>query len=379
MKILDYLNLNPEAFGIDMSDLSIRIVKLKKKGDGLSLASFSQTGIKPGIIRKGIIRNEPGLVKLIRKTMSSVKGEKIKTNYVIVSLPEEKAFLQIIKMPKMEKEEIESAIRFEAENYIPVPLHKVYLDFQIIPPLSSKQSYLEVLIAAMPKEIVDGYVSCFKKAGLQIKALEVDSISIARALIKQGKSSEPILLIDLGATRTGFIIFKNNSLRFTSSIPISGQKFTEAVSRALEIDINKAEKLKIKYGLKGPERIRLKAKKNEKRFKKEIICEERVFEALIPILTDLIEQTKAYLDYYQSHEFSNHLPKNGKRVERIILCGDGANLKGLSKFLSLELKTLTQAGNPWINISKEIEMSLEESLKYTTAIGLALRGIKKDD
>ncbi len=377
--MFNFLTLNPEAFGIDISDLSLKLIKLKKKSDGLALASFGRRDIKPGIIKGGRIKNETGLVKVIRKAINNVEGEKIKTNYVIASLPEEKAFLQIIKMPKMEKEEIESAIRFEAENYIPVPLHKVYLDFQIISPLNSKQSYLEVLLAAMPKEIVDGYVSCFKKAGLQIKALEVDSISIARALIKQGKSPAPVLLIDLGSAMTGFMIFKNNSLRFTSSIPISGQKFTEAVSRALELDIKKAEKLKIKYGLKGPERIHLKGKRNEKRFRKEIICEERIFEALIPILTDLIEQTNAYLDYYQSHEFTNHISKNGERVEKIILSGGGANLKGLSNFLSLELKTLTQSGNPWINISKEIEMPLEESLKYTTAIGAALRGITNYD
>ena len=377
--MFNFLTLNPEAFGLDISDLSLKIIKLKKKGDGLALASFNQTSIKPGIIKGGKIRSEIGLVKLIRKAINNVKGEKIKTNYIIASLPEEKAFLQTIRMPKMEREEIESAIRFEAENYIPVPLHKVYLDFQIIPPLDNKQSYLEVLLAAMPKEIVDGYVSSFKKAGLQIKALEVDSISIARALIKNEKSSAPVLLIDLGATRTSFIIFINNSLRFTSSIPVSGQKFTEAVSRVLELDVKKAEKLKIKYGLKGPEKIHLKGKENEEKFQKEIICEERIFEALIPVLTDLIEQTKAYLDYYQSHEFANYLPKNGIGIEKIILCGGGANLKGFSKFLSLELKILTQSGNPWLNISKKIEMPLEESLKYTTAIGLALRGITNYD
>ncbi|KPJ56064.1 hypothetical protein AMJ49_05825 [Parcubacteria bacterium DG_74_2] len=373
--MLKFLTLNPEAFGIDISDLSLKLIKLKKKGDDLSLSSFGYASIKPGIIKEGKIKNEIGLVKIIRKAIRNVEGEKIKTNYVIASLPEEKAFLQVIKMPKVEKEEIESAIRFEAENYIPVPLHKVYLDFQIIPPLNQKQSYLEVLLAAMPKEIVDSYVSCFRKAGLKIKALEVDSIAVTRALIKQGKSSEPVLLIDLGADRTSFIIFKDNSLRFTSSVPVSCQKFTEAVSRVLKVDIKKAERLKIKYGLMGPEKIHLKGKRNKERFKKEIIWEERIFEALIPVLTDLVEQTKSYLDYYQSHESSNHLSKKRKGVEKIILSGGGANLKGLSNFLSLELKVLTQSGNPWLNISKEIELPLEESLKYTTAIGLALRGI----
>ncbi|MCK4520775.1 type IV pilus assembly protein PilM [Candidatus Parcubacteria bacterium] len=378
MKILDYLNLNPEAFGIDISDLSIRIVKLKKKGrgeptagQGLSLASFGQTSIKSGIIKEGRIRNELALVKAIQKAVSNIKGEKLKTRYVTASFPEKNAFLQVIKMPKMEREEMESAIRFEVENYIPMPIHKVYLDFQIIPSGNKKQNYFKVLLAAMPKDIVDPYVSCFKKAGLKIKALEVDSISIVRALLKNKKSLNTVLLIDLGAAKTSFIMFSDNSLRFTASIPISSQKFTEVISRALEVDIKRAEKLKTKYGLKNPETIHLKGKKNKAGFKKEIICQERIFEALIPILTDLVEQTKSYIDYYKSHS------KN-KEPEKIILCGGGANLKGISKFLSLELKILVQPGNPWINISKEIEMPLEKSLEYTTAIGLALRGITEN-
>ncbi|MGB2762356.1 MAG: type IV pilus assembly protein PilM [Minisyncoccales bacterium] len=384
MKILDYLNLNPEAFGIDISDSSIRIVKLKKKGrasptagQGLSLASFGQTSIKPGIIRDGKVRNEIGLVKAIQKAVKDVKGEKLKIKHVVASFPEKNAFLQMIKMPKMGKEEMESAIRFEAENYIPISVHKVYLDFQIIPSVNKKQNYFEVLLVAMPKDIVDSYVACFRKAGLKIKALEIDSISIARALIKNKESSNPVLLMDLGATKTSFIMFNKNSLRFTASIPISCQKFTEVISRVLEVDIKKAEKLKTKYGLKNPERVHLKGKRNKAGFKKEIICQERIFEALIPILTDLVEQTKSYLDYYKSHDVLGGFSGEKKEVEKIILCGGGANLKGISSFLSLELKVLVQSGNPWINISKGIEMPLEESLEYTTAIGLALMGINK--
>ena len=90
----------------------------------------------------------------------------------------------------------------------------------------------------------------------------------------------------------------------------------------------------------------------------------------------MVEQTKIHLNYYQSHEFPEHRLPNGKKVEKIILCGGGANLKGLAHFLSLELKILVEPGNPWINISEEIQLPLAESIRYTTAIGLALRGIK---
>ncbi len=363
--MLNFFNLQPETFGIDISDSSIIIMKLKKKGSQLKVAAFNEARLKPGIIRSGRVKNQLGLIKTLQEAVNKVQGEKINKDYAVLGLSEEKSFFQILKMPIMKKEDLENAIRFEAENYIPIPLHKVYLSFQVISSPSPKQDFLEVLTTAVPKEIVDSYVVCFKKAGIKIKAIEVDSLAITRALMKEGDVSGPIFIIDLGRNRTGFIIFENNSLRLTSSIPICGQRFTEILSRALEIDIKKAEKIKNEYGLKNPEKVVLKAKKNSKSFKKEILCQERIFEALTPALTDFVEQTRNYLDFYS------------KEVKKIILCGEGANLKGFSNFLSLELKIPTESGNPWINISEEIQMPLEKSLKYVIAIGLALRGVKK--
>ncbi|PIV64967.1 MAG: hypothetical protein COS09_01975 [Candidatus Nealsonbacteria bacterium CG01_land_8_20_14_3_00_12] len=143
------------------------------------------------------------------------------------------------------------------------------------------------------------------------------------------------------------------------------------------IDLAEAEKLKIKYGLEEKIQIKIKGEKIEKEKEK-----GKIFEALVPALVDLIQQIKRYLDYYQTHAFHEHLPPNGKGVSKILLCGGGANLKGLTDFLSLQLKIPTELGNPWINIlpepQKEVrELPFEESLKYTTALGLALRGIKE--
>ncbi|PIP24674.1 MAG: hypothetical protein COX33_00685, partial [Candidatus Nealsonbacteria bacterium CG23_combo_of_CG06-09_8_20_14_all_36_125] len=106
-----------------------------------------------------------------------------------------------------------------------------------------------------------------------------------------------------------------------------------------------------------------------------------IFEALIPALVDLTQQIKRYLEYYQTHASHEHLPPDGKGVSKILLCGGGANLKGLPELLSLELRIPTELGNPWINIlaegKKVSKLPFEKSLSYTTAIGLALRGIKQ--
>ena len=350
--MFDFLTLKQEAFGLDISDLSLKIVKLKKRGKFFDLDSFGETGIKPGIIKQGEIKKEEELVKIIKDAYSKVNGEKLKTKYVVASLPEEKAFLQVIKMPLMSEQDLQSAVIYEAENYIPLPVEKVYLSFQVVPSARNHSDHLDVLIVALPKTTVNPYVFCLKKAGLKPIALEVESLSICRALIKNETSFSPVLLIDLGANRTGFTVFSGNSLRFTSSISVSSQSFTDIISKTLKVNSLKAEKLKLKYGLK----------------------EKKVFNALIPAIIDLIEQIQKYLDYYQTH---------ASHIKKILLCGGGAQLEGFTDFLSAQLKIKVEISNPWINILPGDfsipKKSFQDSLRYTTALGLALRAIKRND
>ncbi len=379
--MLNFLTLKPEAFGLDISDLSLKIIKLKKRGKFFALSSFLEKDINPNIIREGEIKDEQGLAKIIKEALPKVKGERLKTKYAVASLPEEKAFLEVIQLPKMPMEDLKSAVIYESENYIPLPIEEVYLDSQIVPPMYDHLDHFDVLIAALPRKIVDPYLSCLRKAGLQPLALEIESLAIARALIKKEITPFPVLLIDIGATRTSFIIFSGYSLKFTSSIPVSSQKFTEAIAKALDIDFKKADELKMKYGLNAAEKVILKKKTKDHQFDKEIIGDKRIFEAMIPILTDLSEQIKKCLSFYQTHTSHEHLGSGKHDIEKILISGGGANLKGLTDFLSGELKIPVAQANPWINILPEPlrevpQLSFEDSLKYTTSLGLALRGAR---
>jgi len=360
--MLSFLDLSPEIFGIDINDLSIKIVKLKKSRNAFDLVSFNEVSIKQGIVKEGVIQDQDALSDAIRLACNTVKGKKLATNYVIASLPEEKSFSQVIQMPKMTEEELQSAVSFEAENYIPLPIDKVYLDFQVINSHEQNhENHLDLLINGMPKSIVDSYVSCFKKAGLTPCILEVESQAITRALIKHREEMSPLLIIDLGVANTGFIIFSSGSIRFTSSISISSEQITHTIADKLGISFNKAEALKLRYGLAS----------NGQR-------EQKIKEAISPIILELANQIKKYINFYQGHVSHEYFPSEGN-IEKVILCGGGANLKKLPDFLSKELKIPVETGNPLINIKKNGYTSLlKNPLAFTTAIGLALRGAHKE-
>src|SRR5688572_9935841 len=159
--MLNFLNLQPEAFAIDINDVSMRIVKLQKKPKGFCVVSFNEATIPEGVMKDGVIQKKEVLADIIKKTCAQAHGRKLGTKYVIASLPEEKAFSQIIQMPSMTKEELQTAVPFEAENYIPLTIDKVYLDFEQIASGSrvlgaQKEAHANVLINVMPKTVVDG-------------------------------------------------------------------------------------------------------------------------------------------------------------------------------------------------------------------------------
>jgi type IV pilus assembly protein PilM len=357
--MLNFLELEPESFGLDISDLSLKIARLKRKGKGFRLASWGEQELKKGIIEQGEIKYEDALTKEIKKAVEKVKGEKIDINNVIASLPERKAFIQVIRMPKMNEKDLKTAVPFEAENHIPISIESSYIDYQIIG--KDVSGGFSVLTAAVLRATSDSYFSALKQAGLNPRVLEVESESIVRALVKNELSPKPILIIDFGRSCTSFIIFYNRSIVFTTSADICSENLTKVIADSLSVDWKEAERLKMKYGCK-----KTKIKEGEK-----------VADALEGYLAGLSKQAEKYIAYYQGQNKTNKLSK-------VFLTGRGANLKGLVEFLYYDLKIPVEIANPWVNILpeelKEVpEMPFKDSIGYTTALGLALRGVKKYD
>ena len=362
--MLEFLSLKEEAFGLDISDSSLKIAKLKGKEKPFDLVSFGEAEIGPGIIKDGEVQKENDLTKIIKEALSKTKEGKLKTKCVIASLPEEKAFLEVIQMPKLKPEELKDAVLLGAENYIPLPPEDVYLDFQIVEPLLDHLDHTDVLIAALPRKIVDPYVESIKKAGLQLRALEIESLSIARALVKNETSSSPILIVDFGANKTSFVIFSGHSVRFTSSVPISSQAITNDIAKELNLPSKEAEVLKIKIGLEKE------------------ISPGKTLKAISSVLDSLVTEIEKCLGYYQGHIFHEHLPAGSKGINKILLSGGGVNLKGLPEFLTMATRLPVETGSPWINIleapiKKIPPLPYEKSLAFTTALGLALRGLRE--
>lgn len=362
---MSIFSFKEKSIGVDLSDFSLKIAYLKKKRKGYVIKNLLEIEIPSGLVAQGEIKDQEKLFSIFKEVFKKIKDAGIRTRYITASLPEEKIFISVVQLPKMEEEEIESALGFEIEANIPYSLKDVYYDWELIP--SANIDHLDVLVAAIPKKIVDSYLDIFKKAGFKPVVFEVESQAIARALVSFNSSDKnqnlPLLLIDLGATRTSFIIYSGGAIRFTSSIPVSSRDFTLEISKSLKISEKDAEDLKIKHGIerKGAEAV-------------------KIFDSLLPRLTTLIEKIQSLIVFYQSH--AKHEHGRSLEFEKIILSGGGANLSGLSRYLSDELKNKVETADPFVNLGqyskKDPNLNRVKGLSFATAIGLALRDISKE-
>jgi type IV pilus assembly protein PilM len=320
---MSIFNNNLNAFGLDLSDRSIKVAQLKRNEEKIYLSAYGRENVPEGLIKDGEIKDAEAVASLIKKALADSRPSPIKSKFVVYSIPEPKGFIRVVDIPYVGESNIEDTVRYEAEQLFPIDISESYLDWQI---LSRNSDTLKILVAAVPKQLVDSYSLVLKSAGLVPIAAEIESIAITRSLINEKQSSRPILIIDLGKDRTSFIIFKSPAVQFTASIPVCGKEFNKAIAKEFGVDEEKAEKIKESCGL---------SLKSECR---------RVYRAIQPSLHEMIRYIDKLTDYYRGHY------KSESDIAKVIICGGEARIIGISSFLSLRIKKEIERANPWINI-----------------------------
>ncbi len=366
------------AFGLDISDLSIKLIQLKKIRNEIKLHSSNEIPIPKGYIVSGIIEKPQEVIQLIQKIVKTSLGNKVLSSNVIVSLPETKTFIKLIEISQVENKKIKDAVEQEISQHIPLAKEDMYFDWQIIRKIINNQEQkIQILIGAAPKNIVDSYADILKKAGFCPQIFEIEACAITRNFI-QKENDNPQIILDLGASRSSLIIYNHQTIQFSISIPLSGEQVTQKIASKLGITLEQAEKAKKICGCD------------------ETKCQGVIKEILSEYLFELSEEIKKILIFHKTY-FSF----NGTFKE-ILLCGGASNLIGLDVYLSNQLGIAVKREIPWIFkaqcfnhqkptfkslvynfffqsiFSKKIKscpFSEDKFASYATVLGLALRGI----
>lgn len=346
-------------FGLEISDDSIRMIQLDFDGGEEVLRSFSQVSIPHGVVVDGEIMDKSALGRAISDGLKKAKPRTFGGHSVICSLPESKAFLRIISIPKMDERELGETIKWELEANIPMAIDQVYYDWQLIDDelMNGDQKRMNILVVAVARSVVDNMVEVLGKSGLTLVALETESIAQSRSLIDSKSKGKTSIVVDISRRRTSFLISVGSTPCFTSSIPVSIQTIISNISKSFGVDAEESAKILAAYGIGS------------------IVSQDAVFRALSPLMEELVSEIRRSIDFYVSDL------KYSKSVDEVVLIGRGALLRGMSPFLSKELEMKVKVGNPWINVNtgnKIPAIDFNESVEHGTSIGLGLRGLRQD-
>ncbi len=338
------------SVGLDIGFSSIKVVALAKDKTYKLISLGSIVSPQPGMLSDADSDLE-AVGKTIKNLLSATHLE---GRDVVAALPESRVFTRVIDdLPFLTDSELSSAIRYAAEEFIPMPLADVNLNWQVLARSNEKNKETKtiVLVVASPKNAVAKYIKVLGLAGVKPKSLETEIIAVTRSLVGNNPFSPSTLIIQLGATTTDFATVFKGLIWLTRSISTGGMALTRSLAQQFNFELAQAEEYKKVYGLLEDQ------------------LDGKVYEALKPVADIIVGESKRVIQ-----AFETKYPQNP--IKRVVLSGGGAKMPGLVIYFADSLGLEVQEADPWYSIAKDKSLTPKlstDASSYSVAVGLALR------
>jgi type IV pilus assembly protein PilM len=341
----------PDFFGLDIGNHSIKVAEVDRKSiDKAKLQNIASIDTPFGILNS---EDAVSKEKLASRVKEVVENSGIKTRKCIAALPEASIFTRLITVPKVNESKLEELVHWEAKQYIPLPLSEVQMDYILIEEKQVQgQTMLQLLLVAAPKVLVTRYTELVKMSGLELLALETETIATSRIVSFAKDSKEVLMALDFGATGTDLSVIKHGKLIFSQSLSTGSDALTKAISNDFGMEMAQAEQYKITYGLDQKQ------------------VEGKIYKSIEPIIRIISDEIARTLNFFRTH-LPDSIPT------KILLVGEGSKLTGLDKYLN------SQIGMPveLTDLFSKIEMSdliakevnKKDLIGYVVAVGLGLK------
>lgn len=383
--------------GLDIGTNTFRAVQLKGNHKIPLLTQVGSINIPRGAIEEGEIIDVVAVSESLRELWKKLG---LRQRQVIIGVANQKVIVRLVELPYTTEDELRSALRYQAQEYIAIPIEEAILDFQILGEFTTEEDerMMEVLLVAGQKDMIQTFIDTLQGADLEPEAIDVSSFALVRSLtekppliLEEGDVEEATVLMNIGAGITNIVVVERGLPRFTRVTSMAGNNFTEAVADSLGIALDEAERLKIEVGLpsvelKAPEKNvdklkRPKTTKYLKSPKKPEPSEAKtkskksalVQEALANRATQFADEIRRSLDYYLTQA-------KVAGIQNVIITGSGAKLNNFGPFLEKMLQAKVEYGRPLqkAEIAPALEnIARDEELSLAISLGLALRGVEE--
>ncbi len=342
----NYVYKDKPVFGLDIGFSTIKAMQIENNHRHTVVTGYGVGHFDPAAIKDGIILDYEVIAKAVYELFDRNIIGAITTKRVVFGVPAVRTFNRTMTLPKLNKKELAQAVHMEAEQYIPLPADDLYLDNEIIRRTSEAT---ELLVVAVPKKLIDSYLTLAQILGLEVAAMETTIGAASRLFVHAEQSDVPTVLIDFGSVSADVTIY-DKQLIVTGTVPSGGDSFTDAIASKLGVTRQEAHIIKTKYGMS-------KSKK-----------QAEINEALKPNLDLLLKEIRRMIRYYEERA------EKGAKISQIITMGGGANMPGLSEFMTDSLRMSVRMCDPWQHLyfsNLQPPNQVEKSM-YVTVAGLAM-------
>lgn len=332
------------VLGLDIGTKSIKVVQLEKRGDLFVLLAAGVTSTPAGGLESENEKDINLVGEALKKLLSDTK---VTTDNANIVLPENKVITRFIKLPYLTDQEVDSAISWQAEPYIPIPINEANISHQVLKrnePSGGKPGSVEVLLVAAAKSLILKYMKVAQIVGVNVVSMETELLALQRSVCPQ---QQIVVLVDFGSSSTSVGIVRRGHLVVSYSIASGGDALTRAIVQAFNMDFAQAEQYKRAYGLDENQ------------------VEGKVAAALKPVFVGIVDEIKKAIQYYKT-EIGDSGP-----VTALVLAGGSSVLPGVVPFLAEALGLEVLIGDPFIKITKD--QPLDKSfLAYAPVYGVAI-------
>ncbi len=381
-----FLRPRIDAIGLEIGTSALKVVELRP-GNPPSLAALALRPMPPGLVQEDMVVDIPGLAAEVRALLDEAG---IRKRHVVTAVSNRQAITRNIMVPKMTIAELEEAIKWEAERYIPFPIDEVELDFFVLdnPDDIETGGQLEVIIAAARLDLLTQQVEVLRSAGVETLVIDIKPFALLRSLkgallgehltkttLSGGsytESNEIGVVLEIAASNTTITLVRGDRVLMNRNIGVSGDDFTAAVQRSFGLDFDSAEDVKLQYGT-----ATIPSEDEEELLnfdaKREQYSPSRVYEALRPVLIELTTEIRRSLEFFR-------VQTGDATINRMLVTGGGANLRGLPEAIGDTLGVRVELGDPWLTVAVDPNRYDSAYLTqmggaFAVPLGLALRGV----
>lgn len=341
----------PEFFAIDIGNHSIKLAQVKREGDkSATLQHIISVPTDASLLDNA---SEEGLKKLAEQVKQAKKAAGIVTNNCVTAVPEMPIFSRLLSIPKVDDAKIEDTVHWELKPLIPVPLEDVDVAFvEIGEQQVNDQTMVDMYVVAAPKTLTNRFKHFAELAGLELLALETESLANTRTITFNQDTAKDIMIVDFGAVSTDLIVARDSIPVFAQSISTGSDALTKAIAADYGLGNEEAEKYKRNFG------IRFDA------------GEGKIARSIEPIMQIIINEISRTFTY-----FKEKIGDSG--ASTIYLCGEAAKLPGLGDYFTNKLGLSSILVDPVAKLkianSAKRDLDQQSSVGFSVAIGLALK------